>query len=109
MISGPRIDVKIGGRSFSIPRFRDTDTTYYIAKLLHERLKVIEAKSGRIDTQAFAIEAAMSFAYELMESEETLEAETKEMLSALGKLSEDLRSICREFDVKAAHIDEDDQ
>jgi cell division protein ZapA (FtsZ GTPase activity inhibitor) len=99
MISEPRIDVRIGGRTFSVPKLKDKDTTYHIAKLLQQRLKQIEAKSSRIDTQAFAIEAAMSFALDHLEAEETLEEETREMMNALSELSKDLRTICRDFDV----------
>jgi len=106
MISGPRINVKIGNRTFSVLRLKDEDTTYHIAKLLQQRLKIIEDRSSRIDTQAFAIEAAMSFAYDLIESEETLKAETKEMMSELSKLSKDLNYICLEFDIE---IDEPEE
>lgn len=106
MISGPRIDVKIGGRTFSVPRLRDQDTTYHIAKLLQDRLKQIEAKSPRIDTQAFAIEAAMSFALDHLEAEETLDSETKEMMLALSELSKELQSICRDFEIEVDKEDE---
>ncbi len=106
MISGPRVDVRIGNRTFSVPRLKDDDTTYHIAKLLQNRIKEIEARADRIDTQAFAIEAAMSFAYELLESEETLEAETTEMMSELSKLSKKLNDICLEFEVE---VEEDDE
>ena len=95
MISGPRIDVKIGGRTFTVPRLRDQD-----------RLKQIEAKSPRIDTQAFAIEAAMSFALDHLEAEETLESETKEMMLALSELSKELQSICRDFEIEVEKEDE---
>lgn len=106
MISGPRVDVRIGNRTFSVPRLKDDDTTYHIAKLLQVRLQEIEARADRIDTQAFAIEAAMAFAFNLLESEETLEAETKEMMSELSKLSKKLTDICLEFEVE---VEEEDQ
>ncbi|MFP6597465.1 MAG: cell division protein ZapA [Candidatus Hydrogenedentota bacterium] len=106
MISGPRIEVKIGGRTFSVPRLKDENTTYHIAKLLQERLKQIEAKSSRIDTQAFAIEAAMSFALDHLVAEETLDEETQEMMVALSELSKELQSICRDFDVESVEEEE---
>ena len=100
MKPGPRVDVKIGNRTFSVPRYKDNDTTYHLAKLLQDRIKEIEANSPRIDTQAFAIEAAMSFANDLLETEETLEAETKEMMTSLADLSKDLQKICRQFEIE---------
>jgi cell division protein ZapA (FtsZ GTPase activity inhibitor) len=105
MISGPRIDVKIGNRTFSVPRLKDEDTTYHIAKMLTDRLKKIEDKSSRIDTQAFAVEAAMSFAFDLLYAEEALEENTKEMMNALAELSKQLQTICRDYDIP----DEDEE
>jgi cell division protein ZapA (FtsZ GTPase activity inhibitor) len=109
MISGPRIEVKIGGRTFSVPRLKDDDTTYHIAKILHERLKEIEARSSRIDSQAFAIEAAMSFAYDQMLAEEAQEEDTQDMMKALGELSKSLHSIARDFDVQTDDDEEEDE
>ncbi len=100
MISGPRIDIKIGGRNFNVPILKDEDTTYYIAKLVQERIKEIEKRSQRIDTQAFAIEAAMTFAFAQLDAEEELEENTSELMKALASLSESIESITRDFDVE---------
>ena len=100
MISGPRVDIKIGGRTFNVPILKDEDTTYYVAKLVQERFNEIEKRSKRIDTQAFAIEAAMSFAFAQLDAEEALDANTSDLMKALGNLSQDLESLTQEFDIK---------
>ena len=105
MISGPRIDVRIGNRIFNVPRLKDEDTTYHIAKMLSDRLKKIEAKSSRIDSQAFAIEAAMSFALDLLYAQEDLGENTTEMMTALADLSKQLQTICQDYDIP----DEDEE
>lgn len=99
MISGPRVDIKIGGGTFSVPILKDKDTTYHIAKQLQKRIKEIEKISTRIDTQAFAIEAAMSFAFAQLTAEEDLEENTQELMKALAKLSEHLDSLTSEFEI----------
>lgn len=100
MISGPRIDIKIGGRNFNVPILKDEDTTYYIAKLVQERIKEIEKRSQRIDTQAFAIEAAMTFAFAQLDAEEELADNTADLMKALTSLSEAIESITRDFDTQ---------
>ena len=99
MISGPRVDIKIGGSTFNVPIFKDKDTTYYIAKLVQERIKEIEKRGGRIDTQAFAVEAAMSFAFAQLDAENELEENTQELMKALSNLSTEIGSITKDFDI----------
>lgn len=99
MISGPRIDIKIGGRTINVPILKDVDTTYYIAKLVQERIQSIEKNSGRIDTHAFAIEAAMSFAYAQIDAEDELENNTQDLMKELLNLTKDLESITKDFDI----------
>lgn len=100
MISGPRIDIKIGGSVFNVPILKDKDTTYHIAKMVQQRIKDIEKRSHRIDTQAFAVEAAMSFAFDQLDAEDELEDNTTELMKALSNLSKEIDSITRDFDIQ---------
>jgi cell division protein ZapA (FtsZ GTPase activity inhibitor) len=100
---GERVKIKLGGRTLSVPLYRDMDTTIGIAKQVSERLKAIEKGSDRIDTQAFALEAAMSFAIEAAESQTAGEEDAREMLLQMDALSKELADLIREYrpDTKA--------
>ncbi len=97
MINGPRIDIKMSNRTINVPILKDKDTTYHIAKLVQERLDSIEENSKRIDTHAFAIEAAMSFAYAQLDAEDELKANTNDLMKELLNLSKALESITNDF------------
>ena len=99
MISGPRVDIKIGGSKFNLPIIKDEDTTYLIAKMVQERIDIIAKKSSRVDTQAFALEAAMFFAYAQLDAEDELEDNTQELMKALSILSKEVKSIAKSFDI----------
>jgi cell division protein ZapA (FtsZ GTPase activity inhibitor) len=88
-----QVRLKIGGKAVDAPVFEDVHTTRELAKKVTERLAEIEKASNRIDTQAFALIAAMSFAQEAEAMAKAQEAETEEMLRRLDDLSKRLRVI----------------
>lgn len=94
---GPRIQVRIGGKTLKVPVYRDRRTTLRIVKRLNERLAEIEKESPRIDTQAFALEAALSFAAELDEAEESRDADSTELFNDLDVLSSTLDNLLNEY------------
>ncbi|PCJ52627.1 MAG: hypothetical protein COA73_16125 [Candidatus Hydrogenedentota bacterium] len=94
---GERVQIKLGGRTLSVPLYRDMDTTIGIAKLVSKRLQEIEKTSPRIDTQAFALEAAMSFAIDAAESQTNSEEDGREMLLQMDTLSKEIAELIREY------------
>ena len=96
-MSGPRVKVKLGGKTVEVPIYRDMKATQKLAERLNERLKTIEAESGRIDTQAFALEAAYRFAAEAQRLEDDASADRTETLKELDRLSKAIDKLTREF------------
>ena len=92
-----RIEVKLGGKTVSVPIYRDRRTTLRLVRRVTEKLKQIEADSPRIDTQAFALDAALSFAAESAQAEILRESESKEVFKELDHISRELDALVREF------------
>jgi len=100
----PLIDVNLAHMPLKIPIIGNPETTRRIAQIVNERLEQIEKESNSIDTHRFALEAAMRFAAELEQTQQAYadykaqaEAEEKQenrdILFALDKIAENLRSI----------------
>lgn len=96
-----RVNIRIGGRQFNVPVFDDVDNTFHLAKQLQARLTAVEEAADRVDTQAFAIEAAMRILHDLQQSEGDHEADTTEMMTELKRLSTRLDELVREFHLDA--------
>ena len=96
-----RTKVRIAGKSITVPVYRDRRTTLRLVKLLDERIKEIEKASDRIDTQAFALQAALSFVAELADAEEAHEAETTETFNDLDRISKTLDELVREYRIQS--------
>ena len=76
----------VAGVTLDLPLHKDPETTEQIARQVTERIREIEDNSTRIDTQAFALTAAVSFAIDLAESKADQEAETAETVKALSAI-----------------------
>lgn len=95
-MTSTRMRVEVGGVKLALPVFQDRETTLRIVEEVNKRLAEIESESQRIDTQAFALEAAFSFAAQAAELEQHKQRETSEVLVSLTKLSESLRALLEE-------------
>lgn len=96
-MSDGRMKVKLGGKTVEVAVYRDTRHTLRLAESVNERLKAIEAESGRIDTQAFALQAAFASAAEAQYHIDNAEADRAEMLKELDRLSKAVDKLSREF------------
>ena len=96
-MTDPRMKVKVGGKTLEVPVFKDARTTLKLAEALNERMKFIEAASGRIDTQAFALEAALAFAAQAQALAESADADRVETFKELERLSRAVDKLVREF------------
>ena len=102
-----RTKVRIAEKTITVPIYHDRRTTLRLAKRLDERIQEIEKASERIDTQAFALEAALSFAAELAAAEQEREDETTQAFKDRGRWSKPLDEILRKYglpDRKSAFV-----
>lgn len=96
-MSDSKIEVTLAGVRLNIRPYGDPETTRRAAQEVTRLLREIEARSNRIDTQAFALEAALALAAELELKDQDQVRETKELLVAFDRLTESLRKILDEF------------
>ena len=87
------IEVIIGRRALTIPVIEDEETTLRIVERLNDRLRAIEESSPRVDTQRFAIEAALSFAADMDDISRERAEETRNTLKSLDRLSAIVREL----------------
>lgn len=85
--------VKIGQATVTVPVVDDLDVTASIARQVTEKLQEIEGASDRIDTHAFALQAAFHFAAEVHRLHEEQESDTKSLLKALDELHTQLQAV----------------
>ena len=85
--------LKIAGKTVNVPVFEDVHTTRELAKHVSERIAEVEKAADRIDTQAFALITAMSFAHEAVTLAKEQESDTEELLRRHDDLSKRLRAL----------------
>lgn len=95
------MQVKLGGKTVTVPVFRDEIKTLRIVDQVNQRLQEIEDGSSRIDTQAFALQTAYTFAVELAHAEAQLDADGQDMLLALTRLSRSLGEVLKVLERKS--------
>jgi cell division protein ZapA (FtsZ GTPase activity inhibitor) len=94
MTRNPRIlQTRIAGASLDVPIIQNEETTRTIIAQVQESLNRIEQSSNRIDTQAFALRAAIEFAAELHALKAQYQNETHEILAALDNILTRLRQL----------------
>lgn len=92
-----RVQIRVGGTQLAVPVYGDAATTRKAAEHVTQRLQAIEQRSPRIDTYAFALEAALSFAAEVLEESAVRTEETAETMKALDKIHDALRELTTEY------------
>jgi len=88
-----KIQLKVGSLPLPIPIYDDERTTRQIVKQVNDRLRQIEDESERVDTLAFALQAAVAFAADLHRARAEHAEENKDILVALHAIVESLRHI----------------
>ncbi len=96
------IRLSLGNLTLDVPVHGSRAQTIKLADRVNEQLRLIEGQSSRIDSQAFALQAALHFAAEAERVERLAdqlqrehEAETREMIRAVESLTTALREILR--------------
>ncbi len=83
----------IAGSRIRVPIFGDEAATKALAERVSQEVTAIEASSERIDTQAFALQAAMAFAAESRGLEADHTQEVAQLQVALDQLSAKLAEL----------------
>ncbi len=97
----PSLQVKMGGKTVTVPIVKNEETTLRIVERVNQRLQDIEESSPRIDTQAFALQTAYSFAVELAQAEAAEADDQQDTLEALGRLQRSLEDVLMVLDFSA--------
>lgn len=91
------MDTQIAGKTISVPVYDTTEHTRALVSRVNERLKEIEAESDRIDTQAFALRTALSFAAELAAYEQDVEEGETELYNQLDELNRKIDALNKQY------------
>ncbi len=96
-MSGETIHIRVAGVPIETPVYQNEARTREIVAEVEKRLETIEAASKRIDTQAFALRAAVELAIELNRTLDEREEETRELVKTLSRLADQLQRLNQEF------------
>jgi hypothetical protein len=95
------LQVKIGKATLKVPLCVDEQTTLAIVQRISDRLQDIEEHAPRIDTQAFALQAAYEFASEIHLLRKEQDQDAHDLIKALDAISSRLQELAAEFNVPA--------
>lgn len=76
-----------------LPIYRDRQTTLAIAEEVTSRVAAMEEQAGRIDSQAFALQAAFAYAAELHAEKAERDADTRDLLKVLDRIAGQLKRL----------------
>lgn len=89
------IQVRLGGVSLTVPLYQNEEDTQRLAKEINDRLKEIESKATRVDSQAFALRLAYSYALEIELLKKKVRVDQREIEKALDELLNRFKAIVR--------------
>lgn len=95
-MSGEYVQARVAKVNLRLPLYRDAATTLAIADEVTAKVAELEAEAGRIDSQAFALQAAYAFAVALHEEKAGREDDNKALLKALDRIAGQLRCMLEE-------------
>lgn len=73
------MEVRIAGQRLNVPVYGSEERTKQLAEELEIHIREIEEESDRIDSHAFALQAALHYISRYREEEETRGAETRDI------------------------------
>lgn len=92
-MNGEFVQARVAKVNLRLPVYRDEATTLSIADEVTAKVAALEAEAGRIDSQAFALQAAYAFAVALRQEKAGREEDNKELLKALDRIAGQLRNM----------------
>ena len=102
MITPTKHRTTVAGVSLTLPIYGSPEETEELAARVSEQIKQIEADSTRIDTQAYALTAAVHFAAEASQANKRHQDEIDEIAGALTALLTRINDIVRRFAISGA-------
>lgn len=87
------LKVTIAGTTLQVPLVEDEATTLALVEQVTQRIAKIEAHARRIDSTAFALQAAFGFAAELHHAKQQEAENTRELTMALERIAQALRDV----------------
>ncbi|MCC6699627.1 MAG: cell division protein ZapA [Candidatus Hydrogenedentes bacterium] len=87
------LQVKLGGKTVQVPVFQDEKTTLEIVASVNDRLREIEESSARVDTQAYALQAAYLFAVDSARAELASSDDETEVHKSLVRIQHALKGL----------------
>lgn len=90
------VQARIAKVNLRLPIYRDRQTTLAIAEEVSARVAEMEEEAGRIDSQAFALQAAFAYAAELHAEKAERETDNRELLKVLDRIAGQLARMLEE-------------
>ena len=89
------VQARVAKVNLRLPIYRDKQTTLAIAEEVSARVAAMEEQAGRIDSQAFALQAAFAYAAELHAEKADRDADTRDLLKVLDRIASQLARILK--------------
>ena len=93
--SNKTVQVRLGGVTLPVPLHQSEEETLRLAEEMNDRLKAIESSAARVDSQAFALQLAYSYALEVELLKMKLHDEQREIEKALEEVLNRFKVIAR--------------
>lgn len=82
-MNGGFVETRIANVKLRLPVYRDKQTTLELAEAVTARIARMEEQAGRVDSQAFALQAAFALAAELHAEQAERDQDTRDLLKVL--------------------------
>ena len=93
MNGGDHVEARIANVKLRLPVYRDKHATLELAAEVSARIAAMQEKAGRVDSQAFALQAAFAYAAELRAEQAERDKDTRELLKALDSIATQLNGL----------------
>lgn len=93
MNGGDFVEARIANVKLRLPVYRDKQTTLKLADEVTAMIATMEEKAGRVDSQAFALQAAFAYAVALRAEKDEHDADTRELLKVLDGIATQLNGL----------------
>lgn len=92
-MSAPLTEVQIAGMSLKVPGSGSREATQALVERVHAKLRDLETRSAKVNTQAFALQAAYEFALEVAELKDAYAATEAGLVDSIKGLQERVNAL----------------
>lgn len=92
-MSAPLTEVQIAGMKLRVPKSGVGETTAALVDRVHAKLKELESRGSKVNTQAFALQAAYEFALEAAELKEAYAASEARLVESINGLHDRVEAL----------------